>query len=174
MAYTFIKAMGGNIGKSIVEEDKLILAQKIIEGAKEKNVELILPIDSINSTFFSNKEKSSSSDIYKIPENKMGLDIGKKSILLFEKHILKSKTILWNGPMGVFEFSNFCNGTKSIGKAICVSTLNGAFSLIGGGDSIAASKLFGLSEEVSYTSTGGGAMLEYIEGKDLPGIKALS
>ena len=174
MAYTFIKAMGGNIGKSIVEEDKLILAQKIIEGAKEKNVELILPIDSINSLLFSNEEESSSSDIYKIPEDKMGLDIGKDSILLFEKHILKSKTILWNGPMGVFEFSNFCNGTKSIGKAICVSTLNGAFSLIGGGDSIAASKLFGLSEGVSYTSTGGGAMLEYIEGKELPGIKALS
>ena len=174
MAYTFIKAMGGNIGKSIVEEDKLILAQKIIEGAKEKNVELILPIDSINSLLFSNEEESSSSDIYKIPEDKMGLDIGKESILLFEKHILKSKTILWNGPMGVFEFSNFCNGTKSIGKAICVSTLNGAFSLIGGGDSIAASKLFGLSEGVSYTSTGGGAMLEYIEGKELPGIKALS
>ena len=174
MAYTFIKAMGGNIGKSIVEEDKLILAQKIIEGAKEKDVELILPIDSINSLLFSNEEESSSSDIYKIPEDKMGLDIGKESILLFEKHILKSKTILWNGPMGVFEFSNFCNGTKSIGKAICVSTLNGAFSLIGGGDSIAASRLFGLSEEVSYTSTGGGAMLEYIEGKELPGIKALS
>ena len=174
MAYTFIKAMGGNVGKSIVEEDKLILAQKIIEGAKEKNVELILPIDSINSLSFSNEEKSSSSDIYKIPEDKMGLDIGKESILLFEKHILKSKTILWNGPMGVFEFSNFCNGTKSIGKAICVSTLNGAFSLIGGGDSIAASKLFGLSEEVSYMSTGGGAMLEYIEGKELPAIKALS
>ena len=174
MAYTFIKAMGGNIGKSIVEEDKLILAQKIIEGAKEKNVELILPVDSINSLLFSNEEESSSSDIYKIPEDKMGLDIGKDSILLFEKHILKSKTILWNGPMGVFEFSNFCNGTKSIGKAICVSTLNGAFSLIGGGDSIAASKLFGLSEGVSYTSTGGGAMLEYIEGKELPGIKALS
>ena len=173
MAYTFIKAMGGNIGKSIVEEDKLILAQKIIEGAKEKNVELILPIDSINSLLFSNEEESSSSDIYKIPEDKMGLDIGKESILLFEKHILKSKTILWNGPMGVFEFSNFSNGTKSIGKAICTSTLKGAFSLIGGGDSIAASKLFGLSEGVSYISTGGGAMLEYIEGKELPGIKAL-
>ena len=173
MAYTFIKAMGGNIGRSIVEENKLVLAQKIIEIAKEKKVELILPVDSINSTSFSNKAKASCSNIYKIPKDKMGLDIGKESILLFEKHILKSKTILWNGPMGVFEFSNFSNGTKSIGKAICTSTLKGAFSLIGGGDSIAASKLFGLSEGVSYISTGGGAMLEYIEGKELPGIKAL-
>jgi phosphoglycerate kinase len=165
--------MGGNIGKSIVEENKLVLAQKIIEIAKEKKVELILPVDSINSTSFSNKAKASCSNIYKIPKDKMGLDIGRESILLFEKHILKSKTILWNGPMGVFEFSNFSNGTKSIGKAICTSTLKGAFSLIGGGDSIAASKLFGLSEGVSYISTGGGAMLEYIEGKELPGIKAL-
>ena len=173
MAYTFIKAMGGNIGKSIVEDDRLILAKKIIEIAKEKNVELILPVDSINSISFSNNEKTSCSDIYKIPEDKMGLDIGRKSVFLFEKHILESKTILWNGPMGVFEFSAFSNGTKSIGQAICTSTLNGAFSLVGGGDSIAASKLFGFSDGVSYISTGGGAMLEYIEGKELPGIKAL-
>jgi len=173
MAYTFIKALGGNIGKSIVEEDKLVLAKKIIEITKEKNVELILPVDSINSTSFGNNEQVSCSDIYKIPEDNIGLDIGSKSILLFEKHILESKTILWNGPMGVFEFSKFSNGTKSIGQAICTSTLNGAFSLIGGGDSIAASKLFKLSDGFSYISTGGGAMLEYIEGKELPAIKAL-
>ena len=173
MAYTFIKAMGGNIGKSIFEEDKLILAKKIIRVARKKNVKLVLPVDSINNISFSNNNQASISDIYKIPEDKMGLDIGPNSILLFEKHILESKTILWNGPMGVFEFSNFSNGTKSIGKAICTSTLNGAFSLIGGGDSIAASKLFGLSEGLSYISTGGGAMLEYIQGKELPGIKAL-
>ena len=173
MAYTFIKAMGGNIGKSIVEDDRLILAKKIIEIAKEKNVELILPVDSINSTSFSKNEQVSCSDIYTVPEDNIGLDIGSKSILLFEKHILESKTILWNGPMGVFELSKFSNGTKSIGQAICTSTLNGAFSLIGGGDSIAASKLFRLSDGFSYISTGGGAMLEYVEGKELPAIKAL-
>ena len=174
MAYTFVKALGGSVGKSIVEEDKLVLAKKIIQQAKEHGVDLILPVDSINSTSFSNNEKISSSDIYKIPKESIGLDIGSKSISLFKKHILSSKTVLWNGPMGVFEFSKFANGTKSVCQAVCDITSGGAFSLIGGGDSIAAAKLFGLSERFSYVSTGGGAMLAYLEGKNLPALKALS
>ena len=174
MAYTFVKALGGIVGRSIVEEDKLVLAKKIIQQAKEHGVDLILPVDSINSTSFSNNEKISSSDIYKIPKESIGLDIGSKSISLFKKHILSSKTILWNGPMGVFEFSKFANGTKSVCQAVCDCTSDGAFSLVGGGDSIAAAKLFGLSEGFSYVSTGGGAMLAYLEGKSLPALKALS
>ena len=165
MAYTFVKALGGSVGNSIVEEDKLVLAKKIIQQAKEHSVDLILPVDSINSASFSNNEKTSSSDIYKIPKESIGLDIGSKSISIFKKHILSSKTVLWNGPMGVFEFSKFANGTKSVCQAVCDSTSGGAFSLIGGGDSIAAAKLFGLSEGFSYVSTGGGAMLAYLEGR---------
>jgi len=173
MAYTFIAAKKGEVGKSLVEDNKIQAALEIIKKAKENNVSLILPIDSVNSTTFNNQSASSVSEINKIPTNEMGLDIGPKSIDLFSKEILSSKTILWNGPMGVFEFSNFSEGTLSVGKSICESTEKGAFSLVGGGDSIAAIKKFNLTNGISYISTGGGAMLEYLEGKELPALKAL-
>ena len=173
MAYTFIAAKKGEVGKSLVEDNKIQAALEIIKKAKENNVSLILPIDSVNSTTFNNQSTSSVSEINKIPANEMGLDIGPKSIDLFSKEILSSKTILWNGPMGVFEFSNFSEGTLSVGKSICESTEKGAFSLVGGGDSIAAIKKFNLTNGISYISTGGGAMLEYLEGKELPALKAL-
>ena len=173
MAYTFIAAKKGEVGKSLVEDNKIQAALEIIKKAKENNVSLILPIDSVNSTTFNNQSASSVSEINKIPTNEMGLDIGPKSIDLFSKEILSSKTILWNGPMGVFEFSNFSEGTLSVGKSICESTRKGAFSLVGGGDSIAAIKKFNLTNGISYISTGGGAMLEYLEGKELPALKAL-
>ena len=173
MAYTFVKAKGGDVGVSMVEKDKLTLAKHILKKAKEKKVDLILPVDSVNSFAFNNNSPIDISIIRSIPKAKMGLDIGPKSIDLFKKHILLSKTILWNGPMGVFEFSKFAKGTQSVGEAVCSSTSNGAFSLIGGGDSVAAAKKFGLTKGLSYISTGGGAMLEYLEGKTLPAIKAL-
>ena len=173
MAYTFIAAKKGEVGKSLVENNKIKSALEIIKKAKENNVDLILPIDSVNSTTFNDQSASSVSEINKIPANEMGLDIGPKSIDLFSKDILSSKTILWNGPMGVFEFSNFSEGTLSVGKSICESTEKGAFSLVGGGDSIAAIKKFNLTNGISYISTGGGAMLEYLEGKELPALKAL-
>jgi phosphoglycerate kinase len=173
MAYTFVAAKKGAVGKSLVEYNKIKAALEIIKKAKENNVDLILPIDSVNSTTFNDQSASSISEINKIPANEMGLDIGPKSIDLFIKEILSSKTILWNGPMGVFEFSNFSEGTLSVGKSICESTEKGAFSLVGGGDSIAAIKKFNLTNGISYISTGGGAMLEYLEGKELPALKAL-
>ena len=173
MAYTFIEAKKGEVGKSLVEDNKTQAALEIIKKAKENNVSLILPIDSVNSTTFNNQSASSVSEINNIPANEMGLDIGPKSIDLFNKEILSSKTILWNGPMGVFEFSNFSEGTLSVGKSICESTEKGAFSLVGGGDSIAAIKKVNLANGISYISTGGGAMLEYLEGKELPALKAL-
>jgi len=173
MAYTFIAAKKGAVGKSLVEDNKIKAALEIIKKAEENNVDLILPIDSVNSTTFNDQLASSISEINKIPANEMGLDIGPKSIDLFSKEILSSKTILWNGPMGVFEFSNFSEGTLSVGKSICESTEKGAFSLVGGGDSIAAIKKFNLTSGVSYISTGGGAMLEYLEGKELPALRAL-
>ena len=173
MAYTFIAAKKGAVGKSLVEDNKIKAALEIIKKAEENNVDLILPIDSVNSTTFNDQLASSISEINKIPANEMGLDIGPKSIDLFSKEILSSKTILWNGPMGVFEFSNFSEGTLSVGKSICESTEKGAFSLVGGGDSIAAIKKFKLTSGVSYISTGGGAMLEYLEGKELPALRAL-
>ena len=173
MAYTFIAAKKGEVGKSLVEDNKIQAALEIIKKAKENNVDLFLPIDSVNSTTFNDQSISSVSEINKIPANEMSLDIGPKSIDLFSKEILSSKTILWNGPMGVFEFSNFSEGTLSIGKSICESTEKGAFSLVGGGDSIAAIKKFNLTNGISYISTGGGAMLEYLEGKELPALKAL-
>ena len=174
MAYTFIAAKNGKVGKSLVEDNKTKAALEIIKKAKENNVRLILPVDSVNSISFNDQSASSVSQINKIPTNEMGLDIGPKSIDLFGKEILSSKTILWNGPMGVFEFNNFSKGTLSIGKSICKSTERGAFSLVGGGDSIAAIKKFHLTDGVSYISTGGGAMLEYLKGKQLPALKALS
>ena len=173
MAYTFSKAMGGKIGNSLVENDKVDLAKNIIEKAKELGVNLLLPIDSVNADDFNNNANIITSQIINVPEGFMGLDIGDKSIQLFSETIQKSKTIIWNGPMGVFEMSNFENGTKKIGEAICKSTQGGAFSLIGGGDSVAAIKKFNMSEKVSYISTGGGAMLEYLEGKELPGVKSI-
>jgi len=173
MAYTFVAAKKGAVGKSIIEDNKIKAALEIIKKAKENNVDLILPVDSVNSTTFNDQSASSVSEINKIPANEMGLDIGPKSIDLFIKEILSSKTILWNGPMGVFEFSNFSEGTLSVGKSICESTGKGAFSLVGGGDSIAAIKKFNLVNGISYISTGGGAMLKYLEGKELPALKAL-
>ena len=173
MAYTFAKAMGGNIGNSLVEDSKIDLAKSIINKVKNKGVNLLLPIDSVNANDFSNNSNILNSEIIDIPDGYMGLDIGEESIRLFSEVIEGSKTIIWNGPMGVFEMSNFENGTKKIGKSICISTKNGAFSLIGGGDSVAAIKKFGMQNRVSYISTGGGAMLEYLEGKELPGIKAI-
>ncbi|MDC0249408.1 phosphoglycerate kinase [Flavobacteriales bacterium] len=173
MAYTFIKALGGDIGNSLVEEDKLDVAKSIIANAKEKGVALLLPSDSVNADNFNNNATIKNSNISSIPNGYMGLDIGVESIGLFSDVILNSKTILWNGPMGVFEMENFSSGTKKIGAAICQATTNGAFSLVGGGDSVAAVKQFGLTDTISYISTGGGAMLEYLEGKKLPGIAAI-
>ena len=173
MAYTFVKAMGGNIGNSLIEEDKISLAEQLIGLAKSKGVDLLLPSDSVNAKAFDNSADTNVSDIENIPNGFMGLDIGEKSIAHFSEIIKNSKTIIWNGPMGVFEMSNFANGTKQIANAICRATEKGAYSLVGGGDSVAAIKKFGLAERVSYTSTGGGAMLEYLEGKKLPGIDAI-
>ena len=172
MAYTFVKAMGGNTGKSLVEKDKVGLAKNIIKKSRDLGVKLILPIDSVNADSF-NDAKTNHSDILNIEDNYMGLDIGEKSIRLFSKVIENSNTIIWNGPMGVFEMSSFEKGTKMICEAVCRTTSNGAFSLIGGGDSVSAVKKFNLSDKVSYISTGGGFMLEYLEGKKLPGIVAL-
>ncbi|MGY8989098.1 MAG: phosphoglycerate kinase [Flavobacteriales bacterium] len=173
MAYTFEKAMGGNIGNSLVEDSKIDLAKSIINKAKNKDVNLLLPIDSVNANDFSNNSNILNSKIADVQDGYMGLDIGEESIRLFSEVIERSKTIIWNGPMGVFEMSNFENGTKKIGESICRSTKNGAFSLIGGGDSVAAIKKFGMQNSVSYISTGGGAMLKYLEGQELPGIKAI-
>ena len=173
MAYTFVKAMGGNIGNSLIEEDKISLAEQLIGLAKSKGVDLLLPSDSVNAKAFDNSADTNVSDIENIPNGFMGLDIGEKSIAHFSEIIKNSKTIIWNGPMGVFEMSNFANGTKQIANAICRATEKGAYSLVGGGDSVAAIKKFGLAERVSYTSTGGGAMLEYLEGKKLPGVEAI-
>ena len=173
MSYTFIKAMGGNIGNSLVEEDKIDLAKSIINKAKNKGVNLLLPTDSVNANDFSNNSNIRFSEITDVQDGYMGLDIGEESIRLFSEVIEGSKTIIWNGPMGVFEMSNFENGTKKIGESICKSTKSGSFSLVGGGDSVAAIKKFGMQNQVSYISTGGGAMLEYLEGKELPGIKAI-
>ena len=173
MAYTFAKAMGGEVGSSIVENEKISLANKIIARAKKSGANLLLPTDSLNASSFNNSADTNTSNILSISKNYMGLDIGKESIGMFCSVILKSKTIIWNGPMGVFELSAFESGTKKIGEAICLATKKGAFSLIGGGDSIAAVKKFNFNGRVSYISTGGGAMLEYLEGKKLPGISAI-
>ena len=173
MAYTFIKANGGEIGDSLFEPDFLNVAIKIMNSAKKKGVKLYLPIDTIAANSFSNDAQIKSVDIREIPNNWMGLDIGKQSIKSFQKIIASSKLILWNGPMGVFELSNFQNGTASVALAVAAATENGAFSLVGGGDSVAAVNKYNLTNKVSHVSTGGGAMLEYLEGKQLPGIKAI-
>ena len=173
MAYTFSKAMGGNVGRSIVENEKIELAKELIVFAKKCGVKLLIPKDSVNADDFSNNANINFSDILNIPPGFMGLDIGEQSILTFSRVINESETIVWNGPMGVFEMKSFERGTKSIGEAICQATKSGAFSLVGGGDSVAAVKKFGFDKKISYTSTGGGAMLEYLEGKTLPGIAAI-
>ncbi|MBL7845368.1 MAG: phosphoglycerate kinase [Cyclobacteriaceae bacterium] len=173
MAYTFFKAMGGNIGNSLVEADKLDLAKELIQKAKGKGVELHLPIDSVVADKFDAQANTSVANNHNIENGWMGLDIGPQATAVFSQVIATSKTILWNGPMGVFEMEKFENGTKKIAEAIVQATENGAFSLIGGGDSAAAISKFNLTEKVSYVSTGGGALLEYFEGKVLPGVKAL-
>lgn len=173
MTYTFIRAQGGKTGASLCEEDKLDLALILIKKAKEKGVKLLLPVDNIAADKFDNMADTRITKVNEIPEGWMGLDIGPESIKIFSETIQKSRTILWNGPMGVFEMENFQKGTVSIAKAIASATGNGAFSLVGGGDSVAAVNKYDLSDKISYVSTGGGAMLEYMEGKELPGIKAI-
>jgi phosphoglycerate kinase len=174
MAYTFAKAQGGKIGKSLVEEDKLDLALSLIAKAKEKGVNLLLPTDSIIADNFSNDANTETASNDNIKDGWMGLDIGPASIKAFSKVVEESKTILWNGPMGVFEMEKFETGTKAIAEAVVNATENGAFSLIGGGDSAAAVAKFNFTHDVSYVSTGGGALLEYMEGKELPGVKAIN
>ena len=173
MAYTFFKAMGGNIGSSLCEADKLDTAKELLEKAKTKGVQILLPVDSILADKFDNAAQIQSGDSNNIPDGWMGLDIGEKAIQQFTDVIAASKTILWNGPMGVFEMENFSKGTITIAKAIAAATKNGAYSLVGGGDSVAAVNKFHLADEVSYVSTGGGAMLEFFEGKVLPGVAAI-
>ncbi len=173
MTFTFKKALGGNIGNSICENDKLDLALSLLEKAKDKGVNLVLAIDEVVSDKFSNDANTLVVDPMDIPEGYEGMDIGPKTREMFGEVIKSSKTILWNGPCGVFEFENFSNGSRSIAESIVEATKNGAFSLIGGGDSVACINKFGMANDVSYVSTGGGALLEAIEGKELPGIAAI-
>jgi phosphoglycerate kinase len=173
MAYTFFKAMGGQIGKSLVEEDRLEMAKDLLKKAEAKGVCIHLPSDSIIADKFAEDAEISSSLSNTVPDGWMGLDIGQMACEMFTKVILDSKTILWNGPMGVFEMQKFQHGTKCVAEAIAEATEKGAFSLIGGGDSVSAINQFGFADKVSYVSTGGGAMLEYFEGKELPGIAAI-
>ena len=173
MSYTFFKALGGNIGNSLVEEEKLDLAKTLVTKAKEKGVNLVLPIDSIVADEFDNQANTKVEMNNAIQDGWMGLDIGLQAKEVFAKIIEESKTVLWNGPMGVFEMPNFAQGTIRIAEAVVKSTENGGFSLIGGGDSAAAINILGYGDKVSYVSTGGGALLEYMEGKVLPGVKAL-
>ncbi|GAB3237825.1 phosphoglycerate kinase [Hymenobacter seoulensis] len=173
MAYTFAKAQGGQIGNSLLEVDKMDLALELIEKAKAKGVNLVLPTDSIIADKFANDAETKVAPNDQIPEGWLGLDLGPESIKAFTDIVRQSKTILWNGPMGVFEMSSFAKGTETVAQAIADATKAGAFSLIGGGDSAAAVNQLGFSEQVSYISTGGGALLEYMEGKELPGVTAL-
>lgn len=175
MAYTFARAQGGEIGTSLLEADKQYLALELIQKAQDKGVKLLLPVDTIIADKFDNNADKKEVASGKIPADWMGLDIGSKSIEIFCDVIKNSKTVLWNGPMGVFEMENFAVGTKAVAEAVVEATReNGAFSLIGGGDSAAAIAKFGMEDEVSYVSTGGGALLEYMEGKELPGVKAIN
>ncbi len=174
MSFTFIKALGGKIGKSIVEDDKLSLALEILEKAKQHNVEVYLPTDVVIADDFNNEANRKECSIMEIPEDWQGLDAGPKSREIFNDVLLNSKTILWNGPIGVFEMSNFAAGTIALGESIAEATKLGAFSLVGGGDSVAFVKQFGYSDKVSYVSTGGGAMLESLEGLELPGVAAIN
>jgi phosphoglycerate kinase len=173
MTFTFVKALGGKIGDSICEDDKQELALEILRLAKEKGVQIHIPVDVIAANDFSNTADTQIVAVNEIPDGWQGLDAGPKSLANFEKVIMESKTILWNGPLGVFEMESFAKGTIALGNYIAASTQNGAFSLVGGGDSVAAVKQFGLEDKMSYVSTGGGAMLEMLEGKVLPGIAAI-
>lgn len=174
MAYTFAKANGGAIGTSLVELDKLDLALSLVQKAKDKGVNLLLPVDNVIADDFNNNANTNTAKTGQIPDGWMGLDIGPETVKLFSQVVAESKTILWNGPMGVFEMEKFLIGTKAIADAVVEATKKGAFSLIGGGDSAAAVSKFGLTDDVSYVSTGGGALLEYMEGKELPGVKAIN
>ena len=173
MMFTFIKALGGNVGNSLIEDELLGLAKETVEKAKQMGVNLFIPTDTVIADDFSNDAHFKVSDVNTIPDGWMGLDIGPETVKKFTGVIESSNTILWNGPMGVFEMENFAAGTKAIAEAVAKATGKGAFSLIGGGDSVAAINKYGLKDKVSYVSTGGGAMLEYIEGKELPGVKAI-
>ena len=173
MTFTFVKAQGGSVGDSICEDDKMELALEILKQAKAKNVEVHIPIDVIAADDFSNDANTQVLDVTQIPDGWQGLDAGPKSIAIFDEVVNKCKTILWNGPLGVFEMESFSKGTIALGHSIDKATKNGAFSLVGGGDSVAAVKQFGFADKVSYVSTGGGAMLEMLEGKTLPGIEAI-
>jgi len=173
MMFTFIKAIGGEVGNSMVEDELLEISRNIVEGAKTMGVNLYLPVDAVIADAFSNDANIRTCNAYDIPDSWMGLDIGPNTLQKFEHVIEQSSTILWNGPMGVFEMNNFEEGTKKIAEAIAKATENGAFSLVGGGDSVAAINKYELANKISYVSTGGGAMLEYIEGKELPGVKAI-
>lgn len=173
MTFTFIKALGGKIGNSLVEDDYLDLAKSILKQAQEKGVEIHLPVDALIADAFSNDANTQIVDTTEIPEGWMGLDVGEATSTKFAQVLANSKTILWNGPLGVFELEKFSTGTIALGNAIAAATENGAFSLVGGGDSVAAAKQFGFTTKVSYVSTGGGAMLESLEGKTLPGIAAI-
>ncbi len=174
MAFTFIRALGGDIGNSLVEVDKQTLALEILEKAKAQNVAVYLPVDSVIADDFNDNAERKEVDIYEIPDGWMGLDAGVRSRKIFHDVIMNSRTILWNGPIGVFEMSNFAAGTVSLGDSIAKATRLGAFSLVGGGDSVAFVKQFGYDDKVSYVSTGGGAMLESLEGMELPGVKAIN
>ncbi|SHF83522.1 phosphoglycerate kinase [Flavobacterium fluvii] len=173
MTFTFVKALGGKVGNSICEDDKQELALEILRLAKEKGVQIHIPVDVVAADDFSNTANTQIVDVREIPDGWEGLDAGPKSLENFKKVILESKTILWNGPLGVFEMESFANGTIELGNFIAEATANGAFSLVGGGDSVAAVKQFGFEDKVSYVSTGGGAMLEMLEGRILPGIAAI-
>lgn len=173
MTFTFVKALGGQVGDSICEDDKLDLALDILRQAKEKNVQIHIPVDVVAANAFSNDAETKILDVTKIETGWQGLDAGPKSLENFQKVIMDSKTILWNGPLGVFEMESFSHGTITLGNFIAEATANGAFSLVGGGDSVSAVKQFGLEPKMSYVSTGGGAMLEMLEGRTLPGIAAI-
>lgn len=173
MTFTFIKALGGKVGNSICEDDKLDLAIEILNKAKEKGVQIHIPVDVVAANAFSNDADTQIVDVREIPDGWQGLDAGPKSLENFKEVIMASKTILWNGPLGVFEMEKFAHGTITLGEYIAESTANGAFSLVGGGDSVSAVKQFGLEDKMSYVSTGGGAMLEMLEGRTLPGIQAI-
>ena len=173
MSYTFYKAQGGHIGQSLCEDERLETCREILAKAKEKGVHIHLPQDSTIANRFAADAETKVAPSNQIPDGWMGLDIGTEAIAQFREVLLASKTILWNGPMGVFEMKAFENGTKSVAEAVVEATANGAFSLIGGGDSAAAVQKFGMSDQVSYVSTGGGALLEYFEGKVLPGVQAI-
>lgn len=173
MSFTFIKAMGGQIGKSLVEEERIETAKKILEEAKQKGIQIHIPSDAIAADTFSNNAQTQPVSSNQIPDGWMGLDIGEKTEKEYSDVILKSKTILWNGPMGVFEMSSFEHGTKTVAKAVAEATKKGAYTLIGGGDSVTAINKYKLADQVSYVSTGGGALLEYIESGTLPGVEAV-